>query len=79
MLRPTVYLYVTLAACASTALAGLYGTSPVANTVWSAGHSEAVSWIDDKSAPRLSQLDSVDIDLYSGNDVRSSFILRDEQ
>lgn len=61
-------LPVTLA-CVSSALAGLYGTSPVANTVWTAGRSESVTWIDDKFHPHLDQLGPLNIALYSGTDV----------
>ena len=50
--------------------AGLYGTSPEATTVWTAGRSQKVTWTDDKSSPRLSKLASIDIELYSGDDVR---------
>lgn len=49
--------------------AGLYGTSPEATTVWTAGRSQKVTWTDDKSSPRLSKLTSIDIELYSGDDV----------
>jgi hypothetical protein len=59
-------------ACANLALAGIYGTSPVANTVWTAGRSESIIWTDDKSNPKLSKLGPMDIELYSGVDVSSS-------
>lgn len=49
--------------------AGLYGTAPVASTVWSAGRSQTVTWIDDKSAPHLGQLGPMDIELLNGDDV----------
>lgn len=53
---------------ATTVSAGLYGTSPVATTVWDAGRSQTVTWTDDRSAPHLAQLGPVDIELLSGAD-----------
>ena len=70
MRRISVSLAVSLA-FATLALAGIYGTSPVASTVWTAGRSESVKWTDDKSHPKLSQLGPLDIRLYSGADVSS--------
>lgn len=58
--------------CASAVLAGFYGTSPEANTVWTAGRTEVVTWMDNKSEPKLSKLGPVDVKLYSGTDVSSS-------
>lgn len=61
--------YVLVAAFSVSVSAGLFGTSPVATTVWSAGRSHPVTWTDDKSSPHLKQLGSMDIMLYSGDDV----------
>ena len=57
--------------------AGLYGTTPVASTVWSAGRSQTVTWTDDKSVPHLEQLGPIDIELFSGesDDVRIQYAL----
>ncbi|KAI0700337.1 hypothetical protein BC835DRAFT_1328467 [Cytidiella melzeri] len=64
-------------ACASTALAGIYGTSPVANSVWTAGRSESVTWTDDKSQPKLSKLGKIDVQLYSGTDTLVATLAED--
>ena len=64
----TVYL---LAAFTVSVSAGLYGTYPVANTVWSAGRSQTITWMDDKSSPHLKDLGLLDIHLMSGGDVSS--------
>lgn len=49
--------------------AGIYGTAPVASTVWSAGRSERVSWTDDRTAPRLNDMGDVSIELLTGDEV----------
>ncbi|KAI0087241.1 hypothetical protein BDY19DRAFT_956916 [Irpex rosettiformis] len=67
MRNMTLSLAVALT-CALTALGNIYGTSPIANTVWTAGRSETVEWIDDKTSPRLSRLGPVDVELYSSDD-----------
>ena len=69
MPRLTLSVVSVTLACVSSVLAGLYGTEPVANTVWTAGRSESVSWVDDRSRPHLDKLGLLDIALYSGNDV----------
>ena len=51
------------------ASAGIFGTSPVASTVWSAGRSERVTWVDDKRAPSLENMGKLDIDLLTGDEV----------
>lgn len=73
MKRISVSIYVALA-CACTALAGIYGTSPVANTVWTAGRMYSVTWTDDKNQPKLDKLGPLSIELYSGTDVGLSFL-----
>lgn len=73
MKRISVSIYVALA-CACTALAGIYGTSPVANTVWTAGRMYSVTWTDDKTQPKLDKLGPLSIELYSGTDVSLSFL-----
>ena len=52
------------------ALASLYPTSPVANTVYDAGRQNLVEWIDDDPTPHLHELSVLKVDLYCDNDVR---------
>ncbi|KAI0674219.1 hypothetical protein C8Q78DRAFT_1013709 [Trametes maxima] len=46
--------------------AGIYGTSPVADTVLSAGRMATVQWINDHSQPSLSDMSPITIELYVG-------------
>ena len=64
---------------ALTALGNIYGTSPVADTVWTAGRSETVKWMDDKTHPKLSKLGPVDVELYTGDDVSRNNQLREAE
>ncbi len=72
MRRISASLIITLTLSLS-ALGNIYANSPLASTVWTAGHSEKIAWMDDKSSPKLSKLGPVDIQLYSG-DGASCFI-----
>ena len=51
------------------ALASLYPTSPVANTVYDAGRQNLVEWIDDDLLPHLHEISVLKVDLYHDNDV----------
>ena len=51
------------------ALASLYPTSPVADTVYDAGRQNLVQWIDDDPSPHLHEISVLKIDLYHANDV----------
>lgn len=73
MRRISASLIITLTLALS-ALGNIYANSPLASTVWTAGHSEKIAWMDDKSSPKLSKLGPVDIQLYSG-DGASCFIV----
>ena len=66
MLNMTKFALITtcLALLFASASARLYGTSPVASTVWSGGQAEHVTWVDDNREPRLSKLGKMDIELY---------------
>ena len=52
------------------ALASLYPTSPVVDTVYDAGRQNSVEWIDDDLAPHLHEISVLKVDLYHNNDVR---------
>ena len=52
--------------------AGIFGTSPIASTVWSAGRTEMITWIDDSSKPRLKNMNNVDIQLFAPDDYVNS-------
>jgi hypothetical protein len=54
------------------ALASLYPTSPVADTVYDAGRQNLVEWIDDDPLPHLHEISVLKVDLYHDNDVRLS-------
>ncbi|CDO77548.1 hypothetical protein BN946_scf184912.g47 [Trametes cinnabarina] len=51
------------------AQAGIYGTSPVANTVLSAGRIATVTWRDDQNEPSISEMGPVKLDLYVGESL----------
>lgn len=51
-------------------LASLYPVVPVMKTVWTAGSTEQIAWVDDNQMPHLSQLGLMDIKLFVGNHVR---------
>ena len=50
--------------------AWIYGTQPVASTVWEGGRTERVSWVDDKHYPLLQDITEVDVQLMFGDEVR---------
>jgi len=54
------------------ALASLYPTSPVADTVYDAGRRNPVEWIDDDPTPHLYEISVLKVDLLHDNDVRLS-------
>jgi len=58
----------TLLLFVSSATAGLYPTRPIASTVFSAGRMSTITWINDDTQPSLSQMGTVRIDLFSGDD-----------
>ena len=60
----------------SSAAAALYPTRPIASTVFSAGRMSTITWIDDGTAPSLSQIGPMRIDLYYGDDVSVAAQLR---
>ncbi|KAK7691504.1 hypothetical protein QCA50_004903 [Cerrena zonata] len=63
---PTITLGLTcLAFWATSACARLYGTSPVASTIWNGGQTEHITWLDDQREPRISKMGKMDIELYS--------------
>ncbi|PSR71475.1 hypothetical protein PHLCEN_2v12640 [Hermanssonia centrifuga] len=66
---PIIFATICLARFVS---AGIYGTSPIASTVWSAGSSEFVTWMDDKSVPRLADMGNINVELFGGDDVRAT-------
>lgn len=51
---------------ASCARAGIYGTSPVADTLLSAGRISTVTWRDDQREPSLYEMGPIKLDLYVG-------------
>ncbi|KAI9064754.1 hypothetical protein FKP32DRAFT_1625347 [Trametes sanguinea] len=51
---------------ANCARAGIYGTSPVADTVLSAGRIATVTWRDDQTEPSIDDMGPVKLDLYVG-------------
>ena len=53
------------------ALAFLYPTSPIADTVYDAGEAASVEWIDDGKTPYLQDMTITRIDLYRDDDVIS--------
>lgn len=58
------------------ALASLYPTSPVVDTVYDAGRQNLVAWTDDSPKPHLHEISALRIDLYQDNDVRLSGLSR---
>lgn len=58
-----------LAFWATSACARLYGTSPVASTIWNGGQTEHITWLDDQREPRISKMGKMDIELYSSQHV----------
>jgi len=61
------YLF-CLVLLAAGALGNIYPTRPVANTVFSAGRTNSVTWINDGARPPLQQLGPMSIELYVGGD-----------
>ncbi|CAL1710977.1 unnamed protein product [Somion occarium] len=55
-----------LVAWAGSVAATLYGTAPIASTVWSADHTETITWVDDGRHPPMSKMGKMDIELYVG-------------
>ena len=53
----------------SSALASLYPTSPVADTIYDAGRQNLVEWTDDDPTPHLYDISVLKIDMYLNNDV----------
>lgn len=54
---------------ATSVKASLYPTQPVADTIFRAGQSVALSWIDMGSSPSIEDTGKMDIKLYVANDV----------
>lgn len=51
------------------ALASLYPTNPVADTVYDAGRQNLVEWADDDPTPHLYEISVLKVDLYHDDDV----------
>ena len=51
------------------ALASLYPTSQVAETVYDAGRQNLVEWADDDPTPHLYEISVLKVDLYHDDDV----------
>ncbi|KAH9896771.1 hypothetical protein C8Q73DRAFT_686963 [Cubamyces lactineus] len=59
-------LLLTALLSVSSVTAGIFGTSPVSDTVLSAGRMASVTWTDDSSRPSVSDMGPIDIKLYVG-------------
>ncbi|KAI0049772.1 hypothetical protein FA95DRAFT_1488550 [Auriscalpium vulgare] len=66
---PTLSLIAALVACASVARASLYPTQPVANTVFEAGRTVTIKWMDDGKDPTLDKLHQLSIELLGKGDT----------
>lgn len=71
MLPTTRYwiLFSSLAGLVLSVSASLYPTNPISRTVWSAGRSENISWIDDGKYPYLNDMGVLNIELYVAGNV----------
>ncbi|KAI0646237.1 hypothetical protein C8Q79DRAFT_961678 [Trametes meyenii] len=64
------YLFLGALLSLESVSAGIYGTSPVADTVLSAGRMATVQWVNDHNKPSLSDMSPIKIDLY----VREAYV-----
>lgn len=63
--------FLFILALATSTVGSLYPTYPIKDTVWTAGRTECVTWIDDGPAPKLQELGRLDIELYMNGHVSS--------
>ena len=64
---PLLFLLIlTLSASIPSVLGGVYPTYPIADTTWSGGTMESLTWIDDGTPPKLEELGKLDVELYVG-------------
>jgi len=59
---------------ATTAKAGVFTTNPFGETNWQGGRLEKITWKESGTAPLLTTLLALKVDLYMGNDTVQTFI-----
>ncbi|KAI0795003.1 hypothetical protein C8Q75DRAFT_748511 [Abortiporus biennis] len=64
-IQSTLSLLLVLVSAVVSVSGALYPTRPVASTVWSAGHSQSVTWLNDKHKPSIRDMGYLDIKLYA--------------
>ncbi|KAH8101675.1 hypothetical protein BXZ70DRAFT_931469 [Cristinia sonorae] len=65
---------IALAACAQSAFAALFMTSPVASSNWAAGQQQTISWQDDGKAPSLKDFGAAKVTLSVGNSIQQTHL-----
>lgn len=71
MLESARYWFIlfTVISLVGSVSASLYPTSPVSQTVWSAGRSHNITWIEDGKSPKLKDMSNIRIELFVAGNV----------
>ncbi|GBE84629.1 predicted protein [Sparassis crispa] len=59
--------------------ANIYPTRPIANTIFSAGRSSSVTWINDRSHPSVQDMGPISIELYVAGDTHVATLSKNVQ